>query len=620
MRPLFLATAAPLALIFAQAHAQEAALDAGPLGGGVVALDEIVIDGALTALSPQPLARTGATVDVLEGAALEAGPTRDLGGALARLPGVSVSSNGGPGTSATLRLRGLDGAYVGVRIDGLDVTDPSSVQTGFDFGGLTRAGLGRVDVIKGSQSALYGSEAIAGVIDITTARSETLGFSGRAQAEAGSFDTRSGTLGVTQRGERGQLSFNVDRTVSDGISARAGDDEADGFEQTFATLTGEVAATEALTLGASGLWRDAEVEIDRSAADNTGENLTEQRGGRVFARLAALGAEHELSYGRFTTTREDPGGFTREFRGERRQLAYVGSAEIGATTLSLGVDRTEEESRTDGAGQKDATTSLLGEAVIRPTATLDVALSARHDDSDDFGGATTARLALAWQAAPETTLRAVAGTGFRAPSLFERFSAFGDPGLDPEESVSFELGLERRIGAGGFVKATAFRTEIDDLIRFDPASTACASGFGCYAQVEGRTRTRGIELSGRYALAEGRAALFGTYTYTDAEGADGRLSRVPRHDLTVGLEGAMTDRLSGRVELQHVADVEPSAFAPPDNQVGDHTLLGLGMGYEIREGVAVTLRVENLLDEQYETAGGFNQPGRAAYVGIAASF
>jgi vitamin B12 transporter len=614
MNRLLALSAAPLALSVPlsapPALAQEAPF----------ALDEIVVSGAFTALAPQPLERTGATVELLEGAALEDSPQQDLAGTLDTLPGVSFSANGGPGSAATVRVRGLSPSYLAVRIDGIDVTDPSVTQTFFDFGGVGRAGLGRVAVIKGSQSALYGSEAIAGVIDITTARAEAPGFSGRARAEAGSFESYSGTVSLTQRTERGQLSFNADRTTTEGISARSGDDEKDGFQQSFATLTGDFEVSDTLTLGFSALWRDAELEIDRSATDNSGETFREEAGARAYAQLDAFGIAHELSYSAFSSDRRDPGGFVTEFLGDRREVSYVGTGELGATILSFGADWTEESVESGSVSADDVTASVFGEAVLRPSDRLDLALSLRHDDSDDFGGQTTGRLALAWQAAPDTTLRAVAGTGFRAPSLFERFSAFGDPELEPEESRSFELGLERRFGAESFVKATAFYTEIDELIEFDPASAACGSGFGCYAQVAGTTTTSGLELSGRYALAGGRAALFGAYTFTEAEGEEGRLPRVPRHDLVLGVEGRIAARLTGRLDVRHVADVEPSEFAPADSKVGDYTLANLGLDYALTDRVDATLRVENLTDEDYETAGGFNRPGRAAYVGLSASF
>ncbi len=615
MKRLLLASTAPLAFALCPTLTASVALAQDDF-----ALDEIVVSGALTALTPQPLARTGATVDILEAGDLASSPSSTLAGTLDTLPGISFSSNGGLGTNTTLRIRGLDSSYIGVRIDGIDVTDPSGTQTAFNFGGLRNTGLGRVEVIKGSQSALYGSEAIAGVVNITTARSDALGISGRAAVEAGSFETYSGALSLTQRTDRGQLSFNIDRTITDGISTRAENDEEDGFQQTFATLSGDYAVSDTVTLGFSALWRDAEIEIDRSGSDPSGENFVEQTGGRVFAQIFAFGFDHELSYSVFSSDREDPGGFTQEFLGDRRELTYVGTGDVGSTTLSFGADWTEETIRTDSVSGEDTTLSLFGEAVLRPTDTLDLALSLRHDDSDDFGGETTGRLALAWQAGPDTTVRAVAGTGFRAPSLFERFSSFGDPELEAERSASFEVGVEQRLGDAGFAKATAFYSEIDNLIQFDGNATACNSGFGCYAQVDGTTRTRGLELSGRYAIADGRATLFGSYTYTEAETEDGRLARVPLHDLVVGIEGEIARGLLGRIDVRHVADVEASEFAPQDNKVGDYTLVNLGFSYALTDTIDATLRVENLFDEDYETAGGFNQPGQAAYLGLSTSF
>ena len=136
------------------------------------------------------LARSGVTVEVVTKEDLEQSGETLLADYLATLPGVSLTSNGGIGGNASLRVRGLDGAYIGVYIDGIDVNDPSNTQTYFDFGSLTAADVSRVEVLKGAQSALYGSEAIAGVINITTARPTEPGFSQNLAAEYGSYDTR----------------------------------------------------------------------------------------------------------------------------------------------------------------------------------------------------------------------------------------------------------------------------------------------------------------------------------------------------------------------------------------------------------------------------------------------
>ena len=135
----------------------------------------------------------------------------------------------------------------------------------------------------------------------------------------------------------------------------------------------------------------------------------------------------------------------------------------------------------------------------------------------------------------------------------------------------------------------------------------------------GTTRTRGIELSGDYALSDA-TRLFANYTYTDAATGGERLTRTPRHDLVFGADTEFTNRLSGSFDVRFVGDVVPSAFAPADNKVGDYTVVGLGLSYDVTDTAQAYLRVENLLDEDYETAGGFNTPGRSAYVGIRADF
>ncbi|WP_281967918.1 TonB-dependent receptor plug domain-containing protein [Roseovarius nanhaiticus] len=578
-------------------------------------LGTIVLSSSLT---PVELGRTGATVEVLEGADAGGNDTTVID-ALTRLPGVSATSNGGLGASSSIQIRGLPGRYVGTRINGIDVANPAGTQSQFNYGGLTAAGIDRIEVLKGSQSALYGSEAIAGVVNITTFRPEKLGFSGEYGVEAGSYGTYSGSLSMGHKSERGEIALTYGYVKSDGFSANAGNVEDDGFDQNTLHLTGAFDATETLTLGAALLYRDGDVDIDRTATNSTGSISTKERGARVYADLETGAVTHTLSYSYFDISRRDPTGFTSRFDGERKQLAYLGSAQLSAATIfNFGLDRTEESFVTSTDRGDEHTNSLQAELLVSPTSELDLSAALRYDDNSDFGGKTTGRVSAVWRPIDDLAFRAVIGSGFRTPSLFERFSSFGDPALSPEESISYELGVERTF-AGGFVKATLFYTDIEDLIGFDPNSVACGSGFGCYNQIPGTTTSKGIELSGEYALSQ-RLTLYGNYTYTDAETDGARLTRTPKHDALVGLDMDLGSSFSAYADLRHVADVVPSAFAPANNKVGDYTLVGAGVSYDISDTAELYLRVENLFDEDYETAGGFNQPGRAAYVGLRASF
>ncbi|MYM55885.1 TonB-dependent receptor plug domain-containing protein [Thalassovita mangrovi] len=603
-RSILLASAASIAALSGAAHAEE------PYDLGT-----IIVSGNLT---PLPQSRTGASVDVIETEELE--QSGSLAGALARVPGVSLSANGGLGSNTNLRIRGLDNSYVGVRIDGIDVTDPSSTQTSFNFGGFTTGALGRVEVLKGSQSALYGSEAIAGVIDITTPRPQELGFSGKTTLEAGSFGTYSGSLSLAQKSDRGEIALTYSAVTSEGISARAGDTEKDGYDQQMLTLSARYDVSDVLTLGASALWRDAEIEIDRSTTDNSGKNFTDQRGARVFAELATGAVNHTLSFSKFTSERRDPGGYTTMFDGDRKQFSYLANAGLSnGAVLNFGLDRTEESFASDFDTGAYDTNSAFAELQLAPAGNIDLSLTARYDDHSIFGDNLGGRIAGVWRMTDTTTLRAVIGTGFRAPSLYELYSPYGNSGLQPEQSRSAELGIEHEFGGTGVVKATAFYTEVDDLIAFDGASTACASGWGCYAQVPGTTVSKGVELAAQYDVND-RVSVYGNYTYTDARTDGARLTRVPRHDLVLGLEAALSARASGTLEVQHAAGIVPSPYAPVDHKVGDYTLVNLSVSYDVTDRAQAYLRVENALDEDYETAGGYNTPGRSVAFGLRAEF
>ena len=581
-------------------------------------LGTIVLSSSLT---PVELGRTGATVEVLEGDQVGKNDTSVVE-RLTRLPGISASSNGGLGTGTNLRIRGLGSSYIGVRVNGIDVSDPSSTQTQYNFGGLMASGIERIEVLKGSQSALYGSETIAGVINITTFTPETLGFSGTANVEAGTYDTYSGALSAGYKSERGYVALSYGRITTDGFSAQSFNTEDDSFRQTTVDLTGEYDVTTTLTLGGALHYRDGKVEIDRSAGgafgppDATGENYLTERGARIFATLETGNITHTLSYSYFDIDRDDPRATTKMFNGERHSFSYLGSADLSARTiLNFGAEYTEEEYGSDTVQASEDNTAVNAELLFSPTEQFDISAALRHDDNSTFGGKTTGRVAAVWRPVQDLAFRAVAGTGFRAPSLNERFGPFGaDPTLKPEQSVSYELGVEKTFDAG-FVKATVFYTDIDDLIVYDFQS---AVPCFCYTQIPGTSNSKGIEFSGEYALAS-NLDLFGAYTYTNARDEKGaRRSRVPQHDIVIGMSTDFSDRFSGYFDVRHVADIV--AAAPNTPKLSDYTLVGAGVSYDVTDNAELYLRLENILDENYETARGYNQPGRAAYVGLRASF
>lgn len=604
------------------------ALIAALTAGAAHAQDDVVeLDAITLTASSEPVntSRTGASVDVVTAEDLRKSGDQSAASLLARLPGVSMTRNGGMGTSTALRLRGLSGPYIGVRIDGIDVADPSGTQCAYDFGSTTTGGISRIEVLRGSQSALYGSEAIGGVVDITTFRAEKEGVSGQIGVEAGSNATYSGTASAAIKGPRGEFAFTASRTITDGTSAYAYGTEDDAFRATFLSFYGAYDLTDSLRIGANGFARDSYSEFDSQTGDNSETEEGKLRGGRVFLQAETGAVSHELSYAHTEISRFYPLGWVQKYDGDRDQLAYSGRWNSGdRLSLNWGIDRTKESFGSDSDRGDATTTSAFVETLYAVTPDVDLSLALRRDDHSIFGGKTNGRAALAWRPTDDWIIRAVASSGFRAPSLYELYSAYGNTGLTPETSRTFEIGAEYLLPNDGSIQATLFDTRIDDLIQFDGTSTACASGFGCYAQVPGKTRTKGIELTGRYEVAPGWK-VFGNYTYSDAKTENGgtktRLVRVPRHDLTLGVEAAISDSVSGIVSVQHVANFLDNGLWPdPVSRMPDYTVVNATVTYAINDSTQAYLRVENLFDEEYQTVRNYGQPGRQVFVGVRSSF
>jgi vitamin B12 transporter len=251
--------------------------------------------------------------------------------------------------------------------------------------------------------------------------------------------------------------------------------------------------------------------------------------------------------------------------------------------------------------------------------TLNAAL--RFDEHSEFGGYPTGRLTAAYILPTDTVLRASLGTGFRAPSNFELFDPFsGNRDLDPETSRSADVGVTQGFGGDrGQVSATLFWLQIDDLIEFVPSDIP--PGFGRFEQTDGTSESKGVELAAAWALTDA-LTLTGGYTYTDAELPEGApRNRVPRHDLTLRLDGAVTERLDLGLGAQYIADyVDDSILVESEGFSEDFFLVNARLAYAVTDAAALYVRAENLLDAQYQTARGFTAPGQSFYFGITGTF
>ncbi len=612
---------------------------------GATALAELIVTATR---SPQAADRIGASVTVLSAADIEAAQSPDVIELLNDVPGVSYTRNGGVGAVSGVNIRGAESSHTVLLIDGVKMNDPTAPQGAANFGNLLVGDVARIEVLRGAQSTLWGSQAIGGVVNIVT-REPAQGFQATVDAEGGSRGTgylRAGLGGATER-----LSWRVaaSRYTTDGVSAFAAGPEADGYENSGLSGRLRLTLTEDVSAEVRAVWSDGEADTDGFGGDDDSYGTTGELVVYAGLNVGLLDGrlKNRLAFGYTETDREahqpaDPvAPITFEGVGEIRRWEYQGVLAVADDwTATFGLESEQAEMRQRApwtfdpdppfTSGKVGVDSVYGQVqgVIVPGLTITAGL--RRDEHDEYGGHTLGSLAGAWSLNDgATVLRASFGQGFRAPGLYELYSEYGNTALSPEEFNSWDLGVEQRLGADAVVSATYFRREADNEIRF----YSCAFGspeplcnpngvfrFGYYDNIQ-KTQAQGLELSGR--AEAGPLTLSGNYTWTEAQNASGpndgnQLPRRPEHMVNAQASWRWSDAVTTTAAVRYVGE----AFNNDANTVAmdAYSLVDLRASWQVSETIELYGRVENLLDEDYETARGYGTPGRGAFVGVRARF
>jgi vitamin B12 transporter len=610
-----------------------------------IELDEIVVTAVKAVIERF---RTGVSVSVVspeEDNVLDAAQITET---LSRLPGVSVSNQGPLGSPAKMRIRGADQRYIAVFVDGIRVTDPTSVQTEYDFGTLPSAGIGRIEVLRGSQSALWGGSAVGGVVNISTPRPTEDGTNQTAWAEAGSYNTRSLSYGLTHKADALETTLNLSHFKTDGFSAASAGTESDGAETNRISATLRYHVNGSLALGGAVFRQKTTSEFDGYAlirydgvtyidpdltdastsgyffVDLPNTKKSAETGMRAFAEVSLGNTEHVFDVTSYAIGRDisDENGIGK-FDGQRTTFSWQATTELNKVlTLVYGMDTMQEKAKYSNLPGGVADTRISGafaQALWAVNGRLDVSATARMDDHSSFGNFETGRLSVAYRPDDMTTLRGAIATGFRAPSIDELFGDYrttqffiGNPALTPEKSLSYELGLEREFGNGTVVSATLFRLNVENQIQYQYATP-----LSTVVNIPGTSVRQGLELATEMPLGD-RANLELAYSYTDAQRqTSARIGLVPRHELTLSLQGDLTDRISAGATIKHAAD-RLNDFASA--AMPDYTVVAVDASYQVSDTSEAYLRIENLFDKDYQTSEGYSTSGRAAFVGLRAKF
>jgi len=594
--------------------------------------------------APVRLDRVGQSITVLTEEAIAASQEIGVTELLAQTPGVHFARNGGRGATTSLFIRGAETGQTVVLYDGVRLNDPSTTDGGASLADVTSANIGRIEVLRGAQSTLYGSQAIGGVVNIISKVPERA-LEGDMQLEAGGLDTRLARGGVG--GRQGGLVWRVagGYVATDGISAYAPGTEDDGYENVSLNGRLSYAVTGGVTLDLRSFYTSGEAEFDGFNADAPNRAESESwlnYAGVTFALFDGL--DNRIAYTRtdIDRTNFDEGlaseaqAVTFRADGVNERWEYQGTLALADRGLAVfGVDYAENAMRIASPALfdpqpaplmgRDDTLGVYGQVQAGIVAGLTFTAGLRQEEHSTFGGSTLGSAALAWSLNEgNTILRASWGEGFKAPSLYQLYSEYGNAGLGAEQAESWDVGIEQRLLGVIALSATYFERDSTNLIDFVSCTAAnadplCADGrFGFYANVD-RVDTRGAELGA--GLEAGAFSASANYTWLDAintspgDFAQGnRLARRPQHAFNAAASYAWP---FGLVTGANVRIVGPSFNDAGNTQrIDGYIVADLRVSYPLDERVELYGRVENAFDEEYETVSDYGTLPRVVYGGV----
>lgn len=593
-----------------------------------------------------PINEIGSSVTLITDKEIERDQKRTLPDVLRTVPGLNIVQTGGPGGKTSVFMRGSNSNHTKVLIDGIDANDPS--QDGvFDFGQVLASDIAQVEVLRGPQSSLYGSDAIGGVVNIVTKTGEgPAQFTGRL--EGGSFDTFNQSASVRGSVSRFRYSFNVAHFLVDDTPVTPLDllppgrkRINDSYENI--TLSTKLGAdlTDIFSIDVVGRYTDSTLFF-------TGEDFSffpsvpaaaqsEQNARQLFtrgdARLALFGGAFKnrlgLGYTNYRTTIQAPDtGFgvppENINHGDRLKFDWQGNIELGKDhVLILGVEDQTDRLIDSPISVENGNTAGFAELQSEVVENLFVAASGRYDDNERFGGKPTWRIAPAYLIPKTgTKLKASYGTGFKAPSLtqlfvsFPAFNFFANPNLEPEESEGYDIGFEQAVaGERVHLGATYFHNDITNLINANATFTSLEN--------VGQATTEGVETFISVAVTD-RFKVRGDYTYTDAvDDTTGlELLRRPKHKASLNVIWLPTDRLTISATALYVgSQVDGNrSFSIQRLDTDPYCVVNLAADYDLGKGVTLFARIDNVFDKRYENPTGFQRPGFGVFAGIRVNF
>jgi len=626
--------------------------------GAAADLKQVVVTATRTA---QPLDATGSSMTVISAADLDLRQTLVVTDILAQAPGLTVSRTGGPGQTTSLYIRGAEPGESLVLIDGVRINDPSTPDGEPVLGDLLANDIARIEVLRGPQSTLYGSDAIGGVVNILTQRGGPDAFAPRIEGQGGTYGTSqlnaalNGTAGPLEYGSA--INYYNTRGISVADTSNV-DFEPDGDRNVGATANLRLHLGDQFSLDLRGFYLRSRTDIADYPPPDYTLSATEEFvrdsllagyaalnaaffEGHLTQRLALIGSDSDRRfYGLYTPT-SNPDvylfspGENFYAQGGATRLEYQGVIEANAANeLTYGAETELSTLTTDSLPDpanmpvtgRDRLSGYYGQWQSTLAKQLTLTGGVRYDDDQQFGGHTSGKLAAAWQLFEgATVLRANYGNGFKAPTLYQQFSPYSNPlqTLAPETAVGWEAGadqllLEQQLRASLTYFDRHEHNEIDFNGCFPAVGIACAERPGGYYYNVGRTSARGIEAE---LVARPHGPLSAWVNYTNLTAIDEltglELARRPHISANAGLAWTVRANTSLGASLSYVG----SRYDDDANTVplSSNNTIDVFGSYALSARLQLFARVDNLFDNRSETVAGYRVLGQAFYAGVRAT-
>ena len=618
---------------------------------GVLPGDTVFVTASMV---PAAAYTIGNAISVLDEDYIERRQNPVVSDLLRSVPSVAVSRSGGPGQLTQIRMRGAEGNHTLVLIDGVEANE-LNFNGEFDYAGLMAVGVERIEVLRGAQSALYGSDALGGVINIIT-RSGHPGFRFEGSAEGGSFAERQATALVSGGTDRVNGVFSAGYFGAGGINLSRFGTEKDGARTFTFSGKGMAQVTDKFRIDAVGRYVTSKNDTDAQdfnwpptateglVVDTLDQQENRQFYGRVLGELSLFEGHwvHQGSVQYSDTKREyiNPSNDLTGNHGQRLRFAYQNTVNFETPSfldadhhVTMAFQREQQDFVNRGAvpdalenqERSEPQNSYIAEYRVGFADQLFLSAGVRHDDNRMFKDATTYRLSAAWQFKEiGTRLHASHGTAVTNPGFFEMFGFFpafflGNPDLKPEESRSFDVGIEQKLFDDKLVLDVTYfhanlENEIVTVFDFNTFLTTVDN-------LVGTSRRDGVEVMLSARLSD-NLSVGGSYTYTRSRQPDDSPEvRRPRH---MGNFNANYVFASGRgnvnLDVSYNGKQLDNEFASttPESVVtlNDYVLVTLAASYKLTDTLEIYGRVENLVDQNYEEVFSYRSPGLGAFGGL----